>query len=184
MGDRSEIIGVAPVAIVAGGSGTANYHFTIARDQVRFFRDSLIPIVWADVEPNVTHTYRLELVGTALYVWYIDGDVVDSGEPEAAYPPMSNPRIVWQARSHIAESTTQWDYIRFGRRPADHSGDFDSSGTVDIQDFYFFAECVADRGNGPGVPVDPGCEWADMDQDDDVDYHDFALFQRAFTTPQ
>ena len=66
-GHRSEIVGVAPAALVAGSLGITNYHFTISRDQVRLIRDNLLPIVFVDVIPDVPHMYRLELYGNELY---------------------------------------------------------------------------------------------------------------------
>ncbi len=74
-----------------------------------------------------------------------------------------------------------WDYIRYGVPASEHSGDYDSDSDIDSRDYFYFAECVAERGNGPGVPTDAGCEWADTDADGDVDFADFARFQRAFT---
>jgi len=60
------------------------------------------------------------------------------------------------------ESTTRWDYIRYGTIPDDASGDFDSDGDVDADDAYFFVDCLL----GPGS-LWPGCAWADMNADGD-----------------
>jgi len=34
---------------------------------------------------------------------------------------------------------------------------------------------------GPNINAGPGCRWADMDADTDIDLHDFGAFQAAFT---
>ena len=59
--------------------------------------------------------------------------------------------------------------------PADGSGDFDSDDDVDLDDYYFFQDCVTD----PNTDAGPGCVWADFDFD--VDLIDFSHFQAAFT---
>lgn len=177
-GSSDEFLAVAPAAFVAGGFTGVNYHFTIARDQVRFIRKSPTPM-FLDIDPDVPHTYRLELLGDERYVWYIDGEIVDSGVPEGSYPTAPSNNIKFRAKSWLLESTTKWDYIRYGTIPADGGGNFDSDADLDLQDFYFFDECLTN--SGPTVDAGPGCRWADMDQDADVDAHDFALFQLAFT---
>ena len=118
-----------------------SYHWTIARDQVKLARDALLPILFFDIEPNIPHRFRLEVFGSELYRWYIDGAIVDSGIPEGAYPSASS-FIVWQVRAHETDSTTRLRYLRFGRIPLDGSGDFDSSGAVDEFDVFYFDECV------------------------------------------
>jgi len=112
-GLREEMFDVAPAAIVLGGNSGGFYHFTIARDQVSFFRDPYIPSVWVDIEASVPHDYRLELYGDELYELFIDGALVDSGVPEGAYPTEDS-EIVFGARATYVDSTTRWDYIRFG----------------------------------------------------------------------
>ncbi len=177
-GDRSEIPGTAPASLVAGSRGLVNYHFTIAQDQVRFIRDNRLPILYIDIEPRVAHTYRLELYRDELYVWFIDGEVVDSGSPEGPYPS-SNPSLNWRAKSWYLESTTKWDYIRYGTIPDEGSGDFDSDEDVDLRDYYYVHECLSN--SGPGVDAGPGCRFADFDDDKDVDLKDLADFQTRFT---
>ncbi|MCH7702202.1 MAG: hypothetical protein IID37_10985 [Planctomycetes bacterium] len=175
-GSNSEIDGVAPAALAAGGFAGILYHFTISADQVRFLRDASFPIVWVDIQPDVPHTYRLELYGAELYIWFIDGQVIDSGRPEGAYPNLFS-LISWRGKSWYLESTTQWDYIRYGTIPKPGSGDFDSDDDVDLDDYYFFHDCVT----GPNTNAGPGCVWADFDGDSDVDLIDFGHFQANFT---
>jgi hypothetical protein len=174
-GDQSEIVGVAPVVFAAGSFGSVQYHFTISRDLVRFNRDIFEPLLFFDIDPDVPHTYRVELYGDETYIVFIDGVVVDSGVPAGSYPS-AVPQVVWQLRSHFLDSTAQWDYIRFGQMPADGSVDFDSNGSVELFDFRYFAECRSN--SGPGVDAGPGCRWADTDADTDVDAQDFAQFQQ------
>lgn len=57
-------------------------------------------------------------------------------------------------------------------------GDSDGDGDVDLFDLAAFLDCVS----GP-IDLGPECGWADLDSDNDVDFHDFQLFQLAFTGP-
>ena len=176
-GHRSEIPFGAPALLSAWSAGSVLYHFVIAADQIRFLRDNLLPIVWADVAPGVEHVYRLETYADDLYLFYIDGSVIDAGVPEDPYPS-AGPGVIFRAKAQFVESTTIWYYIRWGDIPADASADFDSDDDGDLFDFYFFHECLS--GGAPGDDAGPGCRFADMDSDTDVDLHDFALFQNAF----
>ena len=180
-GDRSEIPFGAPAGFSAWSRGSVDYRFFIASDQVRFIRDNLLPIVWADVEPGVSHIYRVETFSDDLYLFYIDGRVVDAGVPEGPYPS-GVPAINLAASAYFVESTTIWDYVRWGDIPVDGSGDFDSDGGVDLGDFYFFHECASN--SGPEDDAGPGCRFADMDHDTDVDLRDVAGFQNAFTAAE
>ena len=45
--------------------------------------------------------------------------------------------IAWRSKSWFVESTTKWDYIRYGVIPEDGSGDFGSDEDVDEDDHYF-----------------------------------------------
>ncbi len=176
--DRSEIDGGAPAALALGNSFGIRYTFFIARDLAKLNRDNLLPIVFVDIEPGMPHVYRLELYGADLYIWYIDGVIVDSGVPEGAFPA-DNARITFRGKSWHLPAVIRWDYIRYGHIPIPGSGDFDSEGDVDLRDFFYFHECASN--SGPGTDAGPGCRWADMDADTDVDLIDFALFQLAFT---
>jgi len=183
-GDRSEIPFGAPAGFSAWSSGSVDYLFFFASDQVRFVRDNRLPIVWADVTPGVPHAYRVESYGNELYVLYIDGHVIDAGIPEGPYPSLG-PAVNLRAKAQFVESTTIWDYIRWGDIPVDGSGDFDSDGGVDLGDFYFFHECLTNRrpgiNGGPDNDAGPGCRFADFDDDTDVDLRDIADFQNTFT---
>ncbi len=177
-GSSEGIPGVSPAALVAGGSSGVFYHFTLADDRVRFVRDVLLPPVFVDVAPLVPHVYRLEVYGDQLYRWYVDNTLVDSGVPEGPYPT-DDSVIAFGVHGGFDDETTKWDYIRFGVIPDAGSGDMTGDGAVGLDDFRFFQECVDN--SGPGIDGGPGCAWADMDQDDDVDFHDLRLFQLAFT---
>ena len=54
--------------------------------------------------------------------------------------------------------------------------DIDGDGNVDLDDHAIFHGCMS----GPLDGLLPGCESADMDQDNAVDSRDFAMFQSAF----
>ncbi len=177
-GDRSEIIGQAPAAISASGFGEVRYRWTIARDQVKLVRDVLLPILFLDIEPDIFHTYRLELRDTTSYAWFIDGVVVDSGIPEGAYPSFF-PFLGWQCRAFEMDTQTQLDYLRYGVIPVDGSGDFDTDGQINDNDQFFFEECLDN--SGENVDAGPGCRWADFDADTDVDCDDWDAFDAAWT---
>lgn len=167
---------VAPAGLAASGRMGVSYHFTIAEDQVRFIRDTQLPILWIDIDAGVPHTYRLELYGEDWYVWYIDGRLVDSGVPEGRYPE-SDSTLVFGATASGEANTTKWDYIRLGTIPEEASGDYDSDGDVDAHDFEIFEECFLGTAHDAG----PGCRFADFDADNDVDLLDYAAFQLTFT---
>ena len=61
---------------------------------------------------------------------------------------------------------------------AQHFGDSDFNGVVDLADYAAFQECVS----GPGMAPSVGCWLFDFDLDVDVDLDDFGALQRAFAT--
>ncbi|MHC4063646.1 MAG: hypothetical protein ACYSUI_03990 [Planctomycetota bacterium] len=178
-GDRSELPWGAPAVLSAWSQGPVTYWFAIARDQVEFVQDDFVVVLYVDLEPGLPHTLRLELYGARLYVWYIDTEIVHSDVPGALYPSYT-PSITWGAQSAYLESNVKWDYIRYGTIPEPGSGDYDSDGTVDLDDLYFFQECLSN--GGPETDAGPGCRFADFDDDTDVDLDDYAAFAAAFTT--
>ncbi len=62
---------------------------------------------------------------------------------------------------------------------AQHGGDIDADGIVDLGDVAAFEACAG----GPGVLPEPGCWVFDFDRDVDVDFADYAAMQRAFAVP-
>ena len=176
-GQSSEILWGAPAVVTAWTFGPVFYGFTISRDEVKFVQDSFAIVLFVPIAPDVPHKYRLEVYGAKLYLWYIDGELIHTGIPGGEFPAHT-PSINWRAKSAFLESTVKWDYIRYGVIP-ETPGDFDSDGDWDLRDYKYFAECAAD--SGPGGDTGPGCRWADMDGDNDVDLIDFGLFQAAFT---
>ncbi len=181
-GDRSEIPGGGAAGLAAGNFFGENYKVNVARDQVKFHRDNLIPNVFVDVESGVPHTIRLELNNeeAPTFKWFLDSQLVDAGVGEGVFPS-DDARVVWRGKAWMLPCENAWYYIRYGVIPVESSGDFDSDGDRDGRDAFYFAECIAERGNGPGITTDPGCPWADMDADGDVDFADFGTFQRTFT---
>ncbi len=173
---QSEIPGVGGSAINSVGGGVS-YHFTITQDQVRFRRDNSIPFVFVDLEPGIFHTYRVESYAEDLYVLYIDGVVFDSGVPEGAFPN-ADARIIWGAKMYMTPSTNHWDYVRYGTIPEPGSGDYDSDGNVDETDLAFFQDCLL----GPDADG-PGCLWADMNGDRQVNGEDIEAFVDALLAP-
>ena len=177
-GESSELTWGAPAVFVAGSLGPVDYWFAMARDEVWFTRDiDFAVFLVLDIEPDVPHTYRLEIHGDMLYVWYIDSQVVHSDVPGGAYPA-NTPSITWHVQSAFLESAVKLDYIRYGTIPVDASGDFDSDGDVDDGDLYFFQDCLL----GPDADG-PGCRWADMNGDGNADGADIRLFVDAMLAP-
>ena len=182
-GDSSEIPFVAPAALVVFDGNALIYHFTIADDLIRLIRQlPQNPILFFEIQPGLTHIYRLELFGDNLdevYVVYIDGEVVDSGLPEG---PLFNPpydaQVLFRTKAKFAPSTAIWDYIRWGNIPSEGSGDFNGDDLVNFDDLPFFIECLSgSQGSWSG------CAWADMDFDGDTDCDDWHLFVEAWTDP-
>jgi hypothetical protein len=175
--ERSELPWGGGANLSAWSQGGVNYAFFIAGDQVELNRDNTLPIIFVDLEPGVPHTYRLELYGAQLYIWYIDSAIVDSGVPEGAFPSFY-PHMNFRAKAAWLPNTTKWDYIRYGVIPQPGSGDFDSDGIVGLEDLYFFHDCLL------GSDADgPGCSWADMDADGITDGQDIGLFVDALLAP-
>jgi len=181
--ERSEIPFGGGAGFAAGNIAGVGYAFFIAEDLVKLNRDNRLPIIFVEIEPGMTHTYRLELYSDRLYTWYLDGTVVDLDVPEGNLLRL-RPEMVFSARTVYLENTTKWDYVRLGNIPDDGSSDFDSDEDVDLRDGRYFAECM-DAGwgggaGGPGADAGPGCRWADADGDTDVDLRDFAAMQDRF----
>ena len=180
-GDRSEIPGAAPTVVSLGNLFGINYNATMARDQIKFLRDVVEPILFFDLTPDVPHTIRLELYNDpppATYRWFIDGAVVDEGLAEGPYPA-DDSRTTWHGAAWFLPTLNRWHYIRYGVIPADGSGDFHSDGAVDENDQFFFEECLDN--SGVNVDAGPGCRWADFDGDTDVDCDDWDAFDAAWT---
>jgi hypothetical protein len=168
---------VGPASVAAGSNSGVLYHFVIGDSQIRFLRDVSLPYVYANIQPGVPHTYRLELRGAQSYSLWIDSVLIDSGVPEGPYP-VANCRMNFRGEASAPINTTMWDYVRFGKIPADHSGDFDSNGIVDLNDVFFFVDCLlAQDYDSSG----PGCRFADMNADGRADGADVQLFVNAMT---
>jgi len=182
-GDRSQIPGGAPALVALGNNAGVLYHMTIARNLVQFFRDADLPIWFIEIEPNVPHTYRIELYPER-YAFYIDADLIDEGVPEGPFPAHDSV-IAWRGRSWYLPCENAWDYIRYGVIPVDGSGDYDSDGALTLFDHYFVHDCLTKDGpgifGGPDSDAGPGCRFADFDGDADIDLLDLAEFQNVFT---
>ncbi len=174
--ESSEIPWGGGAALSAWSNGAVNYRFSIAGDLAELVRDNQLPFIEVNITPGMPHTYRLELFGDELYVWYIDGVIVASGVPEGAYPS-SNPNMNFRAKAAWGANLTRWSYIRYGSL-AQSGGDFNSDGEIDFYDLYFFQECLTTEAGGWA-----GCAWADMEGSGTVDCTDWELFLEAWTDP-
>ncbi len=176
-----------PTVVVAGGNGPGFYHTVMTADLVRLLRSLSLPLVFAEIEPGTAHAYRLELFGDQLYVMFVDGEIVETGVPEGAYPDPTA-RLLWGAEvthDDAPNAASAWDYVRAGRIPQDASGDYNNDEAHTLIDHYFIVDCLTKDGpgifGGPGNAAGPGCRFADFDSDADVDLLDFAAFQNTFS---
>ena len=171
----------AALVVLSGGGVT--YHFNMANGLARLIRGIQFTDLYFIIDPEVPHTYRLEVFGAEWFDLHIDGVLAAADVPEDTFPT-PDAVLGFGGRYHLAGHTTRWDYVRYGRIPVDGSGDYDSDQDVDGRDFYFFHECLTNRrpgiSGGPGNDAGPGCRFADFDDDTDVDLRDVAAFQRTF----
>lgn len=174
-GDSSELIYVAPVSLLIGNN-SVNYQFVVSDDRVRFLRDATA--IYFDITPRVPHTYRVEVLGDELYVVWIDGDVVDTGPPEAdqfTHPVLASDSEVWfRTKAKLVESTTVWSYIRWGQLQPQGSLDFAMDSAIDYADFPYIHECLTTPAGSWA-----GCAWADGNFDGQVTCDDWGLFLAA-----
>jgi len=187
-GPRSDIVGGGPSSMALGNFYGIRYTLFVARDQAKLNRDNQLPIVFVDIKPSTSHVHRLELYGDESYIWFIDGQEVDSGIPEGPFPSF-DARITWGGSSWHAPAYNRWNFIRYSVIATDGGGDFDSDGDHDLRDFYHFHECVERPSwpefvaSRPDGSADPGCLWADINGDAFVDLLDFAEFQILASNP-
>lgn len=103
----------AALMVLVGGPVT--YHFNVANGLVQFYT-GYFPNLYFNVEPDVLHTYRLEVSGADWFEFYIDGVLVAADVPEADFPT-PDARMSFGGRYHLAGHTTRWDYVRYGAIP-------------------------------------------------------------------
>ncbi|RJP39315.1 MAG: hypothetical protein C4547_03655 [Phycisphaerales bacterium] len=111
-GPRSEIPDVAPSSCVAAGQRGIWYHTTVARDQASFLIDVRHPF-WYELQPNMTHRFRVDIFGEYWYEWSVDGEVRVAARPEGQYPTADS-FIIWGARAACVDSLSAYDFVRFG----------------------------------------------------------------------
>ncbi|MCH7726441.1 MAG: hypothetical protein IH991_08195, partial [Planctomycetes bacterium] len=145
-GDRSEIIGQAPAAISASGFGEVRYRWTIARDQVKLVRDVLLPILFLDIEPDIFHTYRLELRDTTSYAWFIDGVIPVDGSGDFDTDGQINDNDQFFFEECLDNSGENVD-----AGPGCRWADFDADTDVDCDDWDAFDAAWTGAGN----PTEP-----------------------------
>jgi len=135
-GDRSEIIGVAPAALSASGTSGVLYHFTIARDQVRFIR-MRHPMVFIDIQPEVPHTYRVENT-----VWW---DYIRYGTiPEEASGDYDSDEDVDLDDYYYVHECFSQSGPGVDAGPGCRFADFDGDSDVDFKDLAAFQNAFTD----------------------------------------
>ena len=171
----------AALMVMVGGPVT--YHFNMANGLVQLYTGHYANLYFL-IEPDVPHTYRLEVFGGDWFELWIDGVLAAADLPEDVFPT-PDALMSFGGTYYLSGHTTRWDYVRIGVIPIDGSGDYDSDEDVDRRDFYFFHECLTNRrpgiNGGPDEDAGPGCRFADFDCDSDVDLLDLADFQITFT---
>lgn len=168
----SELIWGGGVDLSLGSFGNTNYHFRIARDQAQLNRDNLLPMPHIDIEPDVPHSYRLELYGAQQYIWYIDGRVVDAGVPEGTYPSYT-PRVNWRAKAAWVANTSRLDYIRYGTLVPAERGDVNCDGHIDNFDIDPFIQVLIDPVGYQAAH--PGCSLISADANGDGRTNNFDI---------
>ena len=118
---RSEVDENNGAGLIVFTGGGVGYHFNMASDFARILRGYPFPTIYFDIEAGVPHTYRLEVYGADYFEFQIDGLVVDSGLPEAEFPS-SDALMSFGTRFYMDESTSNWDYVRFGTIPEPATG--------------------------------------------------------------
>jgi hypothetical protein len=138
----SELEGV-PTVLAATGRNGVNYHVTVTSSSARLWRDNLLPFVVVDISDDSAHRFRLESREDQAFLWYIDGQLIATGEPEGAFPTETS-RVTWGSRYYLSENLACWDYIRYGTlRPA-LPGDANGDGRVDNFDIDAFVLALSD----------------------------------------
>ncbi len=154
---------------------------TSPRKNKRFDGGSVIPIEWEASDDDFVREVRIQVSLNGGYTYHtiadgLPGETTSYGWrlPTSDGVPDVRIRVVaidkrFQNSSDVVETT-----ITRGREP--RPGDLNGDRSIDLADWAEFAACIA----GPGVPIEPPCDLADMDLDRDVDLSDAALFQSAF----
>ena len=108
-------------ALIVFTGGGVSYHFNMASGLTRILRGVPYPTRYFEIEPAIPHSYRLEVYGADYFEFRIDGSVVDSGEPEGDFPT-PDALMSFGTQFYMSESTSQWDYVRFGAIPEPATG--------------------------------------------------------------
>ncbi len=97
-----------------------------------------------------------------------DGTPVAIRASQAGYPDSVRPAVLVERAGFTEANIGMGDWL---------PGDYDVSGTVDLDDYLRLADCLI--GPQPGPPP-AGCDLFDFDLDGDVDADDFRVFQITF----
>ena len=118
---NSEVFWQNGASLMVLVGGPVRYHFNVGSGLARIVRGVQYPVLYFDIEPGIPHTYRLEVYAGDYFEFTIDGAVMDSGLPEDAFPT-PDALMSFGSQFYMDESTSQWDYVRFGTIPEPATG--------------------------------------------------------------
>ena len=183
-GDGSGVCNQGPIQVKLSLFGGAYWWIDVTSNSAAFRFATVYPSLPFFFPPGAAHTVRLELewpldLAQPIFRFFVDDVFLLNGSVGSSWNDFT--LLEWSGTSCQTPIENRWGYIRYGDIPIDGSGDFDSDGLIDQRDYFFFHDCFARR--GPGQGDGPGCRFADMDGDTDVDLRDFADFQVRFMDP-
>ena len=95
--------------------GPVTYHFNISSTLVQFYT-GYFPNLYFAVDPGVAHAYSLDVYGGDWFEIRIDDELMFADVPESVFPA-PDALMSFGADYYRAESTSAWDYVRFGTIP-------------------------------------------------------------------
>lgn len=108
----------ASLVVLVGGPVT--YHFNISSTLVQFYTGHF-PNLYFTVDPAVAHVYRLDVYAGDWFEFRIDDALVFADVPESVFPT-PDALMSFGAGYYRAESTSAWDYVKFGAIPEPATG--------------------------------------------------------------
>jgi hypothetical protein len=154
---------------------------SFAEAEVMFWENGVATHVTEDTDTAIQDDYPRTWNG--LVVW--QRAEISSLEPRLMVWDGVDTRMITDSRSQypsFKHGQVAWEDYIGGLYVADlvpigGAGDCEPDGFIDMMDFQILETCL----DGPGMPASAnGCTCGDLDQDDDGDTADFAIFQTRF----